>query len=446
MRDSSTKEAVGRNAPPDPAVALVEGDWEEVMPFLPPDLDATARATKALVRRREVRCAADLLRIALAYAVCDWSLRLVGAWCLLVGLGDLSDVAVLNRLRQSVTWLGTLTVQLLQQRRLSLSRQEGVRLRLVDATTISRPGSQGTDWRVHLSLDLGRLCLDGIAVTDAHGGESLARFPGQAQEIVVADRGYAFANSLGPVLAAESWLVVRINWQNLPLQDGEGRRLDLIAWLQTTFVQGACEPQETPVWLSTPQGRFPLRLIAGPLCQEAADRARQRAHQAARKKGRTPAARTLWACGFVLVVSNLPPAQWSAQQVLALYRLRWQIEMVCKRLKGLLHLDGLRAQDPRLAQAYLLGKLLGALFLDALTNTTAQLQPEWFGSLERPVSPWRLMALLGEQLRNLVAGHILWGRVVALLPRLRRFLCDSPRKRRQQLAQARSLLVHLSVC
>ena len=82
------------------AAAIVQ-DWERVEMIVPPDLAATASATGALVRRRGIRRAMDLLRIILAYAVRDWPLRLVGAWCVLIGIADVSDVAILNRLRNS---------------------------------------------------------------------------------------------------------------------------------------------------------------------------------------------------------------------------------------------------------------------------------------------------------------------------------------------------------
>ncbi|MGB9593423.1 MAG: transposase [Anaerolineae bacterium] len=82
--------------------------------------------------------------------------------------------------------------------------------------------------------------------------------------------------------------------------------------------------------------------------------ARRKARKAARKnKHRTPDERTLLAAGFVLVLTNLPVSAWPAQDVLGLYRFRWQVEMLIKRLKSLLALDGLRARDPHLAQAYL---------------------------------------------------------------------------------------------
>jgi hypothetical protein len=427
------------------ATAIVQ-DWERVEMIIPSDLAATARASGALVRRRGIRRATDLLRIILAYTVCDWALRLVGAWCVLIGLADVSDVAILNRLRKSGTWLGGLIVSLLQRRRLRLSQQAGVRLRLMDATTVSRRGSQGTDWRIHLSLDLGNLCVDGLEVTDAHGGETLARLPSRPDDIRVADRGYAFVRSLAPDLAAGAGLVVRMNWQNLPLENEHGERLEVITQLRRLFTNPVSEPQEVDVWLTTPQGRYRLRLIAAPLPQEAADRARQRAYQAAKKKGRTPDQRTLFAAGFVLLLTNLPLDAWPAPRILVLYRIRWQIELLFKRLKGLLNLDELRAQDPRLTQTYLLGKLLGAVLLDELTHASSVCVPDWFVSRQRPVSPWRLTAYWYEQLRSLVRGAISLDQLLDSLPRLQRFLCDAPRKRPQQLAHARALLAHLSVC
>ena len=136
--------------------------------------------------------------------------------------------------------------------------------------------------------------------------------------------------------------------------------------------------------------------------------------------------RTLFAAGLVLLLTNLPLDTWPAARILVLYRIRWQVEMLFKRFKGLLHLDGLRAQDPRLAQTSLLGKLLGAVLLDELTQASTACVPDWFTSLERPVSPWRLTACWYDQLRNLVRGQISLAQVLDRLPRLQRFLCDSP--------------------
>jgi len=51
--------------------------------------------------------------------------------------------------------------------------------------------------------------------------------------------------------------------------------------------------------------------------------------------------------GFVLLLTNLPASQWSAQQIAQLYRLRWQVELYFKRTKSILQLDHLRAELSR---------------------------------------------------------------------------------------------------
>lgn len=444
MEESSTKLSSAQNL----AVALQDGGvghWEQLTSRLPVDLEASARAEGALQRARKVRSAVVLLRMVMAYAVLDLSLRTVGAWGVITGESDISDVAVLKRLRNCKKWLGWLISQLLAAQHIGFEQQPGVRVCLRDATVVSRPGSTGTDWRVHLSFDLGNLCIDGVEVTDARGGENLDRFTPSPGDIVVADRVHAYAKSLGAVLEAGADVVVRTNWQNLPLWTEQDERVDIIAWLKKAFDASTTPYQELPVALLAPQGRFNLRLVACQLPREAAQRARAEKRKDSQKKGHTPDERTLFACGYTLVVTSLAADRWSAASVLGLYRTRWQIELYFKRLKSLLNFDGLRAQDPDLAQTYLLGKLLAALIVDAMNHTVTDIQPDWFLSTTQPVSVWRLTGLSWMCFCQLVSGVITAAMIRSHLPRLRRFLCEPPRKRLQQLAGIRLFLNRLSV-
>ncbi len=442
--ESSIKSNPGEGITTDPL--LGEG-WAQVLASLPADLEMSAQTSKALVRRRGIQHATDLLRMILAYAVCDWSLRLVGLWGTLLGLGSLSDVAILNRLRNSTFWLGTLLVGLLQKRGVYLHSQPGIHIQLVDASVITRPGSQGTDWRIHLSFDLGQMCLEQVQLTDQHGGESLQRFPGQAGVIQIADRIYAHKRSLEKPLQSGTAIVVRLQWNTCPLCDPAGQPFDVIAWLKQAFEAFPSRVQETRVCLSTAQGSFPLRLVACALPLEKAEKARQRARKASRKKGHTPYEKNLFAAGFVLVLSNLSQEGWSATQVMDLYRWRWQIELVVKRLKSLLILDGLRAKEARLAQTYLLAKLLAAFLLDELRTGAIHKVPDLLNQPTRPMSYWRLDTWLIQYLRGWICGAIPdLDTFFQKLPELSRYLCDPPRQRRQQLTLARTLLVGFYAC
>src|SRR5229473_1330318 len=136
------------------ASQLADG-WKQLLSRLgsAEELEATAKASGALLRRREIKSAADLLRLALAYGPCGMSLRTAAAWAATMGLGDLSDVAVLNRLRASADWLQEIVGWLLAQRLNCSSATPGRIIRLVDGTTISEPGSDRADWRLHYSYD-----------------------------------------------------------------------------------------------------------------------------------------------------------------------------------------------------------------------------------------------------------------------------------------------------
>ena len=114
----------------------------------------------------------------------------------------------------------------------------------------------------------------------------------------------------------------------------------------------------------TPDGPpLRLRVIAIRKSPAAAEASPRQARTTARKHGHghTVCAATLEAADYILILTTLPDAVASVTEILALYRLRWQIECAFKRLKSLLHLDYLRAFDPKLAQSYLLAKVLGAL-------------------------------------------------------------------------------------
>src|SRR5262245_34043429 len=54
---------------PDPGAVWRDREWAQVRAQFPPDLEGSARASGALRRRREVRSAAVLLRLGLAYAL-----------------------------------------------------------------------------------------------------------------------------------------------------------------------------------------------------------------------------------------------------------------------------------------------------------------------------------------------------------------------------------------
>ncbi len=346
--------------------------------MLPADLEERAFSKFAIQRRRRVSNGETLLRLALAYAVCDFSMRQLAAWAKVTGIADLSDVAVLKRLRGASDWLGDLVMGWLAERGLT-RHVPPLAVQVIDASVVMAPGGVGVDWRVHARLDLAALRLTSIEVTGPEGGESLDRHALAPGEVALADRGYAHREAVAGVLEAGAHVVVRGNWQNFPLETRKGGRLDVVACLET-LAPG--EIGDWPVRFRSKRKAYPLRLIAIRKSEAATARERAKIRAAAQRKGRQPDPQGLRAAAFIYVLTDLPAEVLPASEALELYRLRWQIELAFKRLKSILKLDHLRAHDPRLARTYLYGKLLAALILDELSTSALAFFPWGFPLLQ----------------------------------------------------------------
>ncbi len=334
------------------------------------DIDRLARETKAFRRPRGVRSATDLLRLALAWGPGGYSMQRVAAWAGEMNIATLTEDALIQRLHGMGSFLEKLTQHLLA-RVSEIPGWHGRVLRVSDGTSLSGPASKGTDWRVHGVYDLGLGGFSHLDVTDSHGGEALDRGKPVADEIRIADRGYANAPAWQRFLDARDArtdFIVRMRWNTIKLEDQEGDPFDLIDWLQTL-------PRETETHAIAVRARsgkhqspMTIRLIARRKSPEAAAAAIQRLHQKASRKQHRIEPRSLIAAEYVILATSLDAAAFPAAEVLAVYRLRWQIELAFKRLKSLLHIDKVRTKTADGTRCWLYAHLIVALLADDLSQ------------------------------------------------------------------------------
>ncbi|MFZ4398183.1 MAG: IS4 family transposase [Kiritimatiellia bacterium] len=350
--------------PPTTVTPLSDPDWDQISAFFPDDLAASAFQYGALVRKRPADGLPDaetLLRFLLAYS-CDQSLRSTAAWGAAAHLATISAPALRARVRQSGAWLRTLLGTLLPTPD-GAAGELGGRVRLVDGSVLCRVGSTGTDFRLHLGYDLGTSTLTEVVLTGADTGEALALQTFRPQELVIADRGYGQPRSFATLQQTGAYGLVRINWQNFPLCHLDGTPVALLPLLRTLpYASHGCWAVQLPLPDTAP---VPGRLLAQHLPEAEAQAARQRRARAARKRGTRLDPRTLEAAEYILLVTTAP-ATYTPTHLLTLYRFRWQVECVIKRLKSLLHLGALPGKDPALNQGWLYAKLLVACLLDRL--------------------------------------------------------------------------------
>ena len=362
---------------------LHNDEFAELLKSLPDDREAAATRLGVLTRKRQIRNADTLLRLALAYSWLDLSLRNVVAWAQQQGIVQLADVSLLERLQKAVPFLAWLLMRVLQTKtQVPVIAGLPYRVRIIDATVICEPGSKGTDWRIHMDMNLSTQSIGALEVTDNKGGESFTRFEIQPEDLLVGDRAYATRSSICHVDAAGGYVLVRFAWQNLPLQNTDGTPFDLIGNLSNLTEEG-----QTSEWNVRTAPTADLRSVTGRVIavrktQAACEAARRTAIKNAKKKGHTPDARTLLTCDYLLLFTTVAASVMEAAALVRLYRYRWQIECGFKRMKSLFCLDGLRAKNDALCQAYLYSKLLGALLTDQCTGSWAAFSP--WGGPEHP--------------------------------------------------------------
>jgi hypothetical protein len=347
---------------------ILTGDWDELVKTIPEDLDASAREYGALRRRRGIKSASNLLRLILIYANV-LSLLTTALWGVGLKLCDISRQAIQKRVLKSSLWLRHLLTVLLNSLIPVPTQGQGLVRRLVlrDASTISRPGSPGTEWRLHLSWQPFNLQPTQLTFTDERTGEGLEDAGLQADDLVLADRAHGIWRAIRVPLDVLAFFIIRLTWSNLPLLTAEGQPFSLIAWLRS--VPKTQNHAEITVVAADDPERRPLRLIVGRLPPDKAKEAWERVRRQARKKKRPANPNTLLAAGFCILLTNLPSATWPVRVILAFYRIRWQVEWCFRRWKSLCHLDELPAYPAKIAEPVLLAKLIIILLMQQRLGT-----------------------------------------------------------------------------
>ena len=366
---------------------VMDEDWELLISMMPKGWRELARQTGATKGLRKVKEEGDCLRTLLLHLACGYSLRETAARAKEAGLADLSDVALLKRLRKSKDWLHGLCRQLLLEQGPMSEPPACGHLRLVDATAIKEPGPTGSVWRIHYSLRWPQFACDHFELTATQGrgsGESLIRFPVRSGDHLLADRGYSHYQGVRHVSQRGGVITVRFRPAGARLLDAAQKPFQLKRHLRRIKKTGevACWPvslAEGPA--DRASQRLPLSPpVPGRLCvlrktKIATARAEARARRKACKNECNLKPDTLLYAGYVMIFTTADPEDFDARQILETYRLRWQIELVFKRFKQLAQMGHLPKEDEESSKAWLYGKLLVALLTERLIQRAESFSP-----------------------------------------------------------------------
>lgn len=356
---------------------VTEESWRVLLSLLPPNWAEQASTSGAVARLRGFDSTEAVLRTLLLHVGRGYSMRETAVQARLAGVADVSDVTVLNRLRQAEAWLHDLCQALLREKGVEFPEvPQKRRVRVLDGTLVKEPGRTGSQWRIHYSVRLPSLLCDHLSITSTRGkgsAEKLHRFPAAAGDLVLADRGFCTPVGVEQLQQQQADVIVRWHSTTLPPATPDGYPFDLLPALR------ALEPGQPREWDITIRG--PHQVILGRICAirksaESTAKAQRKIRRKAQQGGPETKPETLEFAAYVIVFTTVPKAELSTSQVLAWYRSRWQIELVFKRMKSLAQLGHLPKHGDASSRAWLYGKLLVVLLSEKLIH------------IGRAISPW----------------------------------------------------------
>lgn len=406
-----------------PLSAADQQTLQDLLKNLPHDYKETAIKSRAFLRARKIKSPLELMHLVLMYCGIDHVLReAAGNFTLLSE--QITDTAVQKRLTACAPWLKMILEQMWFA---GISKLPGnLRLIVIDGSSLSVAGANGTSYRLHIAIDLVQLSIVHIEVTDQHIGESLAHYPLLEGDILVVDRGYNQPQEIINRSEEGVLVTVRLNPNSMRLFSvGGEQKINVFDELKKAKTDEIC----FRVWIVNKKGEYVEGWVHARRLPEALRaEARRKCRQNSKSKNIKEA--TLLYAEWQMILTTVPPEALDTATVIALYGLRWQVELFIKRLKSLLDIDKLRcAEGSKLNKVWLYGKLLFATLLMKRTHekfSVGGIEPDKL----REATPWRFWKTIRNEMKSIILAALFWKK--GQYPAAEKVMKERSRKRKLQ--------------
>ena len=337
----------------------------QLLPLLGEDYERKCIELGIIQRAREIKTPADLMMLCLFHLLNGVSLIAVSTVAFALKIGNFSDAAFMKKFAKCGEWFKQISADLALSGLISYPKPaylEGRRVLAVDASDVVEKGRSGKTYRLHYAIDLHTMTCDTFKITKEAVGETLSNFNFRGGDLVVADRAYGTLNGMKHCLNCGADYILRLRMNCFAVYDAQGNKFDIAGGFAELKRR---ESSEAAVFAVLPdKTRIPVRICVKRKDKEGCEKSRRRLDRRASRKGNNLQEKTVIFNEYIAVVTSLPNSV-SADEVLETYRWRWQVEIHFKRLKSILDLGDLPKKNPAASQAWLNGKIMVALLIEA---------------------------------------------------------------------------------
>lgn len=344
----------------------MKSEWESLKKYLPDDWELKAKELKALVRRREIKNADDLLTLNLLYVTDGGSFQATSEMMKLTAGISLDKNAVYNRITSSWEWLRYMAQEVCYSQGVTITKPNFLgnkEVILVDASDVALKGSKSSDYRLHFAFNLFRFQCAHMDITTIKEGEKLSRYSVKKDEIYIADRIYGTISSISHMLENGGDFVLRFKSKAFNLYDEKGSKIELLPFLRHLK---EFESVDVRCFYKRNGELCPIRMVAMKKDIKAIEQSKRKMLKKVSRKQENPIQEdTIELNEYIVLATNL---DYTNEQILELYRARWQIEQVFYRLKSMFGFGEIPCKNPDSVKAWFYGKLLLAALCEAVVR------------------------------------------------------------------------------
>ncbi len=340
--------------------------------LMPTGYEEACYTTKAIVRNRGVKDPNDLMMLVLFHLLTGCSLIEVSEISKLAKLGDISDVAFMKRFSNCTEWFKWVLTAIQEQNKQVTSyilpeRLQKYRILAVDASDVAEKGRSGRIYRLHFGLDIIHMHAALYNITSNSVGEHLRNFALSENDLVLADRIYSSVTGIEYCQKVGCQFIVRMRINSFKPYDVNGNQIDLLSYMRGT------ESGELYAYARKERGEnagklYPVRICFKKKAAGAIESTRKRMKRKESKKQARIATDTFAFNEYLVVATSLDNG-YLADEILDLYRYRWQVELYFKRLKSILNYGELPKKTEKSIFAWLNGKLMVALLVESVIGS-----------------------------------------------------------------------------
>lgn len=338
--------------------------------MMPAGWKEAAKETGALVRSRNIKTAEELLRLNFLYQTSGDSYGLVSALTQISkNQTGLNKTAVQKRITNSSEWLKWILVHLNREVHYLEEPPEWLkdyRVCLTDASDYCKQGSKNADFKFHYMIELFSLNMVEFHFTGANEGEKIGRYENiRPKDIIIGDRAYGTISGMKYVADKGADFLFRLKAKSFNLYTEEKEKFDLTEFLKENYEAGKII--DLNLFCKSGKEYYPVRICAVGKTKSDIEKSYRhiKKSNSGEKRGKITDLQKIY--GQYVITATSLTQDISAKQILDLYRMRWQIELVFKRLKSIFGGE-FCAKKKEAVEAWFYGKLLLATVCEILVK------------------------------------------------------------------------------